>query len=152
MHGSEFSLVASSRKPPLLTEINVTPLVDVMLVLLVIFMVTAPLLVTGVEVDLPDARAKELASDQEPLQISIDAEQNIYLGDSLIPFEDFGNEILELARSLEDPSSQRIFVRADQSISYGDVMQLVAQVADAGFTKVAFVSQPTGSVEPVNAR
>lgn len=147
---SEIAFSSKRRPPKLLAEVNVTPLVDVMLVLLVIFMVTAPMLVTGVEVDLPDARARELASDEEPLQISVDAQQNIYLGESLIPGEEFGAVITELALAIEDPNRQRVFVRADQTIAYGDVMRLVSQIADAGFTKVAFVSdssQPTDSLD-----
>lgn len=136
-----------SRHPRLLNEINITPFVDVMLVLLVVFMITAPMLVTGVEVDLPDANAPDIASDDEPLQISVDAQQNIYLGDSMIPKEQFPNAIAELALSIGDPALRRVFVRADQSISYGDVMRLVALVSEAGFTKVAFVSVPRNELE-----
>ena len=150
--GPEFPVLGNNRQPRLLTEINVTPLVDVMLVLLVIFMVTAPMLVTGVEVDLPDARASELASDQEPLQISVDAQQNIFLGESLIPREEFGDALVQLALSVEDPIRQRVFVRADQTIAYGDVMRLVTQIADAGFTKVAFVSDSSAPPEALHGQ
>lgn len=150
--GSDFPLLGKGRQPKLLSEINVTPLVDVMLVLLVIFMVTAPMLVTGVEVDLPDARARELASDQEPLQISIDAQQNIYLGESIISREQFAEAIAQIAVSVEDPGRQRVFLRADQTIAYGDLMRVVAQIADAGFTKVAFVSVSSPAPEAVDGQ
>lgn len=150
--GTEFSIVGKSRQPRLLTEINVTPLVDVMLVLLVIFMVTAPMLVTGVDVDLPDARAPEVASDAEPLQISVDAQQNIYIGESLIPGDQFPQAIAQMALAIEDPTQQRVFVRADQSIAYGDVMRLVSQIADAGFSKVAFISDSSGAAEALDTQ
>lgn len=138
--------------PKYLSEINVTPFVDVMLVLLVIFMVTAPMLVTGVEVDLPDANARDIASDDQPLQISVDAQQNIYLGESQIPREQFPAVIVNLALSIEEPARQRVFVRADQSIAYGDVMRLVSLISEAGFTKVAFVSVPASEQEATVAQ
>jgi biopolymer transport protein TolR len=121
-----------------LAEINVTPLVDVMLVLLIVFMVTAPLMTSGVNVDLPKADAKQLNSDSEPLTVSIKADGGIYLQDQLV-------ELPELVTKLQAISSndltRRIFVRGDKGIQYGQVMQVMATVAQGGFTKVALLAQ-----------
>jgi biopolymer transport protein TolR len=121
-----------------LAEINVTPLVDVMLVLLIVFMVTAPLMTSGVNVDLPKADAKQLNSDSEPLTVSIKADGGIYLQDQLV-------ELPELVTKLQAISSndltRRIFVRGDKGIQYGQVMQVMATIAQGGFTKVALLAQ-----------
>jgi len=135
--------------PPLLSEINVTPLVDVMLVLLVIFMITAPLVATGVKVDLPQARTRELASDQKPLVITMDAVGTVFIGDAPVAHEALGSTLRGLAQASGDPAQLRIFVRADRTIAYGTVMQFVAEIAAAGFTKVAFLSD---SHEPPEER
>lgn len=124
----------------LLSEINVTPLVDVMLVLLVIFMITAPLVATGVKVDLPQARTRELASDQKPIVVTIDAVGEIFIGDAPVAREALGNTLLQMAQASGDPSAMRVFVRADQAIAYGMVMQIVAEIGASGFEKVAFLS------------
>lgn len=125
-----------------LSEINVTPLVDVMLVLLIIFMVTAPLVSAGVNVDLPRNRAKQLVSDQKPVEISIDAAGKVYVSDALVPREQFGTTIQQLATASGDPASTRIFIRADKALGYGYVMGIVTEVSAAGFVKVAFLSDP----------
>jgi biopolymer transport protein TolR len=121
-----------------LAEINVTPLVDVMLVLLIVFMVTAPLMTSGVNVDLPKADAKQLNSDSEPLTVSIKADGGIYLQDQQV-------ELPELVTKLQAISSndltRRIFVRGDKGIQYGQVMQVMATIAQGGFTKVALLAQ-----------
>jgi biopolymer transport protein TolR len=121
-----------------LAEINVTPLVDVMLVLLIVFMVTAPLMTSGVNVDLPKADAKQLNSDSEPLTVSIKADGGIYLQDQQL-------ELPELVTKLQAISSgdmsRRIFVRGDKGIQYGQVMQVMATIAQGGFTKVALLAQ-----------
>jgi biopolymer transport protein TolR len=133
----------------LLSEINVTPMVDVMLVLLIIFMVTGQMLASGTEVDLPDAPADALENDMEAVRISVDAQQNIFIGETMVAPEAFASTLSELALAYEDPQSQTILVRADRSLPYGVVMETVSQVAEAGFSKVVFVSDPEAS--PVTA-
>lgn len=125
-----------------MSEINVTPLVDVMLVLLIIFMVTAPLVSAGVDVDLPQNKAKQLVSDEKPIEISIDAAGQIYVGEMPVARDDFPATLSQLAQSNGDPAKARIFVRADQGLDYGLVMGVVSEVAAAGFVKVAFLSDP----------
>lgn len=125
-----------------MAEINVTPLVDVMLVLLIIFMVTAPLASAGVQVDLPKTRAKAVVSDGKPLEISVDALGQVYIGPLPVSRADLGPSLAQLARSFDDPRTVRVFVSADASLDYGVVMGVVAQVSEAGFVKVAFLSRP----------
>jgi biopolymer transport protein TolR len=137
------------RQDHLLSEINVTPMVDVMLVLLIIFMVTGQMLVSGTEVDLPDVRANPLAAGGEPIEVILDAEQKTYLGGTLLAPEAIGEAIAQLALASEAPDKQMVFVRADRSLSYGSVMEVVSQIAQSGFTKVAFVSVPPA--EPASA-
>ncbi len=140
---SDFSGFSKRRKREhLLSEINVTPMVDVMLVLLIIFIVTGQMVITGTEVELPDARAEQLASDEDPIQVSVDAEQNIYIEDILLGPNEFSSAIAELAAASPSPKDQRVHVRADRSLPYGNVMKIVSQIADAGFKKVAFISDP----------
>ena len=127
-------------RPHYLSEINVTPFVDVMLVLLVIFMITAPMMATGMKVDLPQARTQELAADLKPIEISIDGSGHIYLGGAAIAPDDFVPSLQQLAQASGDPTQMRVFVGADRSLDYGRVMQVVSQIASVGFTKVAFLS------------
>jgi len=146
---SDFSGFSKRRKREhLLSEINVTPMVDVMLVLLIIFIVTGQMVITGTEVELPDARAEQLASDEEPIQINVDAEQNIYIEDILLGPNDFSSALAELAEASPSPKDQRVHVRADRSLPYGNVMKIVSQIADAGFKKVAFISDSRVETEP----
>ena len=127
-------------QPHYLSDINVTPFVDVMLVLLVIFMITAPMMATGIKVDLPQTRTQQLAADMEPIEISIDAAGQIYVDDAAVAPEEFGVTLDQLAQASGDPAQMRVFVGADRSIDYGSVMGVVSQIAHAGFTKVAFLS------------
>lgn len=135
-------LVGPGQRPQPLSDINVTPFVDVMLVLLVIFMVTASMLPAGVDVDLPSARARQLVSDSEPVEISIDAGGQIFIGEARIAPDRFGAALGQLAEASDDPAAVRIFVRADRSLDYGTVMEIVSQVGAAGFSRVAFLSDP----------
>lgn len=135
------------RQDHLLSEINVTPMVDVMLVLVIIFIVTGQMVVSGTEVDLPDSRASQLAAQDEPIQVSMDAQQNIYLGDDLLAPEGFDDAMAQLAMASPAPEEQRVFVRADRSLAYGSVMKVVGQIAEAGFTKVAFISDPSSGAD-----
>ena len=127
-----------SRKGAPMAEINVTPLVDVMLVLLIIFMVTAPLLVTGVPIDMPDARAKALKSDDKPVQISMDARGRIFIDRLEVPADTLPARLAALRQARGDDA--RVYVRADRGLDYGRVMALVGDVSAAGFGKVALVS------------
>ena len=125
------------RKAPM-SEINVTPLVDVMLVLLIIFMVTAPLLVTGVPIDLPDSKAKALKADDTPVAISIDARGQAFIDQLKVPAAGLGAKLAAIRGARRD--EPRVYVRADRRLDYGRVMEIVGEVSAAGFRKVALVS------------
>ncbi len=131
------------RRAPM-AEINVTPMVDVMLVLLIIFMVTAPLLVTGVPVDLPDSRAAALKADDKPVQVSLDRAGSVFIDDTPVAEDALGPRLAALHAANADA---RVFVRADRGLDYGRVMAVVGEVAAAGFHKVALVSAPAGSAK-----
>jgi len=126
-----------NRRRPM-SEINVTPMVDVMLVLLVIFMVTAPLLTVGVSVDLPKTRASAIAGEDEPLAVSINAKGDIFLQDTEIKLDGLVPRLLAITGNNPDV---RIFVRGDKSIDYGRVMQVMGTINAAGFRKVALVTE-----------
>lgn len=121
------------------SEINVTPLVDVMLVLLVIFMVTSPMLVTGVQVDLPNTKASALSGQDEPLAISIDKFGNIHVQEMTVKIEELPNKLNAV---LNEKKETRIFVRADKSIEYGKVMEVFGAVKNSGFKNIALVTEP----------
>jgi len=127
-----------------MAEINVTPLVDVMLVLLIVFMVTAPLMTTGVSVDLPKADLKTLNSDSAPLTISMKADGKIYLQDSEVALPDLVTKLNAIAGTDHE---RHIFVRGDKAVAYGDIMQLMATISQGGFTKVALLAE-SGSAPP----
>lgn len=126
------------RRHPAMSEINVTPFVDVMLVLLIVFMVAAPLLTIGVPIDLPQSKARPLPEDSQPLSVSIDRDGNIYLQDAKVGFEEL---VPRLSAIADNKLDARIYVRADHSITYGRVMEVMGAMNAAGFTKVALVSQ-----------
>ena len=121
-----------------MSDINVTPFVDVMLVLLVIFMVTAPLLTVGVSVDLPEAKASLIQDSDEPLSISIDVEGRIYIQDSEITLGKLTARLIAITGANPDI---RIFVRGDKSIDYGRVMHVMGTINAAGFKKVALITE-----------
>lgn len=139
------SRLGRKRQGQPLSEINVTPMVDVMLVLVIIFIVTGQVMTSGNEVDLPDADAKQISSTAEPIEVTVDALGNIFLGATLIESDEFGDVMTQLALSSADVGEQRVFVRADQSLAYGKVMEVVARISGAGFAKVAFISKPASS-------
>jgi len=120
-----------------MSEINVTPFVDVMLVLLVVFMITAPLLTVGVEIDLPKAESEALSGDDEPLTVSIDAEGQLFLQESRIALDELGPKLIAITG--ENPEA-RIFIRGDRAIDYGRVMQVMSTINMAGFTRVALIT------------
>lgn len=121
-----------------MSEINVTPMVDVMLVLLVIFMVTAPLLTIGVPVDLPKAQASVLQEPVEPLEISVTAEGKLFLQDSEIELDVLAPRLIAVSGANPDI---RIFVRGDKAIDYGRVMEVMGRINSAGFSKVALITE-----------
>lgn len=125
------------RRAPM-AEINITPMVDVMLVLLIIFMVTAPLLVAGVPVDLPDSKAGALKSDDKPIQLSLDTQGRIFVDSLEIPADTLSDKLAALREARTDEA--RVYVRADKGLDYGAVMRVVGEVSAAGFRKVALVS------------
>ena len=120
------------------SNINVTPMVDVMLVLLIVFMVTAPLLTVGVPVNLPKVEANSLDAQREPLEISINADNEIFIGDDAIQFQDLINKVNAIAGNNSDI---RIFLRADSTIDYGEVMKVLGALNTSGFLKIALVTK-----------
>ena len=123
-----------------LSEINVTPLVDVMLVLLVIFMVTAPLMTTSVNIDLPKVAATPVNQDSEPLRVQVDSQGNVFLQDTPT---DLGELVTKLQAIAQDQKDRRIFVRGDKANSYGRMLQVMATIIQGGFTKVALLTDPS---------
>lgn len=122
------------------TEINVTPMVDVMLVLLIIFMVTAPMLTAGVQVDLPKTQAAPLQGQDEPLVVSIQADGKVFLQKTPVTVEELGAKLQAIAGEKTDT---RIFVRGDRQVDYGQVMHVVGSINAAGFNKVALITEQT---------
>jgi len=132
-----------------LAEINVTPLVDVMLVLLIIFMVTAPLMTSGVSVDLPKTSAQPLNSDSEPLTVSIKADGAIFLQDQGV---DIGDLVAKLQAISKNNPDRRIFVRGDKDLAYGRIMEVMGTITQGGFAKVALLAeQRSGGAAPAAA-
>ncbi len=127
-----------------IAEINVTPMVDVMLVLLIIFMVTAPLLTAGVEVKLPESRAKALAQEAEPVQIGIDASGAVFIGESPISADELPSRLAAIAERGNEPP--QIYLRADRALDYGSVMRVMGELNRAGLNKVALLT--TGGEGP----
>ena len=127
----------SSKEP--MSEINVTPFVDVMLVLLIIFMVTAPLLTVGVQVDLPETSADTLPEESEPLTLTINSKGEVFIQETKIEFENLIKKILAVSNNRTDT---RIYVRGDKTINYGRVLEVMGKLSGSGFTKVALISEP----------
>ena len=125
------------RNRAMMSQINVTPFVDVMLVLLVVFMITAPLLTVGVPVELPKSTAPEITGADEPLAVSIDQAGVIYLQDTEIALDELGPRLVAVT---EQNPEARIFVRGDKDIDYGMVMAVMGVLAEAGFTNLALIT------------
>ena len=133
-----------------MSEINVTPMVDVMLVLLVIFMVTAPLMTVGVPVDLPKVKAKSIAEAVEPLVITVNAEGAIFIQDTEVELE---NLVPRLAAITDNRPDTRIYLRGDKNINYGRVLEVMGTINVAGFTRVALVAElPKGLIRKARKR
>ena len=121
-----------------MSEINVTPFVDVMLVLLIVFMVTAPLLTVGIPVDLPKIKANALTDQKDPIEITVKLDGTVYLGESIVEVE---NIIPRLNAITDKNTEARIYVRGDRVVAYGRVMEIMSIINSAGYIKVALVAQ-----------
>jgi biopolymer transport protein TolR len=131
---------AGSYRPT--AEINVTPLVDVMLVLLIVFMVAAPLLTAGVPIDLPNSNAKQIAEEEnKPIEITLTKDDEIFIGETKV---EQGKLIPLLSAMTEGQVDRRIYIRADRGLEYGGVMRILGDINGAGFNKVALVSETSG--------
>ena len=131
---------SSSRDSTTISQINVTPLVDVMLVLLVIFMMTAPIIQQGVQVNLPQAKAAAIPGTDELLVVSIAKNAKIYLNDNVMTLDELGTKMRAIRTNLAD---KQVYVRADQDVRYGLVMQTIAELKQAGVDRVGMVTRPT---------
>ena len=118
-------------------EMNLTPLIDVMVVLLIVFMISAPLMTVTVPVELPQVGKGAAAEGEDPIVISIDKENNVYLQDQKITIE----ELVPRLQSIKAQKEQRLFIRGDQGLSYGKIMDIMSQLTAAGFTKVGLVAE-----------
>jgi len=127
------------RRRPIMSQINVTPMVDVMLVLLIIFMVSAPLLTVGVPIDLPQTQAKSLDQSKEPLTLSVNLEGKVFLQNSEIPIEELVPK-LKAVTTARGGDDERIYVRGDRKVDYGTVMRVMGRLSSAGFRRVALVT------------
>ncbi len=126
---------------PQMSQINVTPFVDVMLVLLVIFMITAPLLTVGVPVNLPRTKAPPLTQPDEPLEVTVDAKGEIFLQETAVDLDALVPRLIAITSNNPDA---RIYVRGDRNINYGRVLEVMGLITGAGFTRLALVSAPPG--------
>ncbi|KAA5802347.1 biopolymer transporter ExbD [Alkalicaulis satelles] len=120
-------------------EINVTPFVDVMLVLLIVFMISAPLLTVGIEVDLPDTEARAMTTSEEPLTITIQSDGTIFLMETPVPYDELGPRLRAIAGA---QSGARVYIRADRGVPYGEVMRVMARVSASGHPNIGLVTDP----------
>ena len=128
------------RRRAVMSEINVTPMVDVMLVLLIIFMVSAPLLTVGVPIDLPRTQAKSLDQDREPLTVSVNGKGEVYLQNAEIKVDDLVPKLQAITQA-RGGVDERIYVRGDRTVDYGTVMRVMGRLSAAGFHRVALVTE-----------
>ena len=133
-------MITGGNSSQLMSDINVTPFVDVMLVLLIIFMVTAPMMMQGVDVSLPEATAEPLESEKEHLIITIDTKNQVFINDFQVSVDGLGEKLKKI---LEGRSDREVFLKADKDISYGTVVQVMAEVKGAGVEKLGMVTEPT---------
>src|SRR3954469_17417382 len=128
------------RRRPGMAEVHVTPMVDVMLVLLIIFMVSAPLLTVGVPLDLPQTKAKSLDQDKEPLTVSVNAKGEVWLQNSEIKMDELVAKLQAITQT-RGGADERIYVRGDKKVDYGTVMRVMGRLSAAGFRRVALVTE-----------
>ena len=136
--GGRASRRARGRRHAPMSEINVTPMVDVMLVLLIIFMVTAPMLTAGIPVDLPQAKGEQLQASKEPLTVSLDAKGDIYIAEAKVPLDELAAKLKAIAKNGAD---QQIIIKGDKGLAYGLVLKVMGRIRDAGFHKVSFLTE-----------
>ena len=129
------------RRRGVMSEINVTPMVDVMLVLLIIFMISAPLLTVGVPLELPQSQAKSLDQDKEPLTISVNLQGQVYLQNTEIAVNDLVPKLEAITQARGGGKDERIYVRGDRKVDYGTVMKVMGRLSSAGFSRVALVTE-----------
>jgi biopolymer transport protein TolR len=139
-----------------IADINVTPLVDVMLVLLIIFMITAPLLQVGVPVDLPKTSAQQVGGKDEPLVVSVDAKSDVFLGETKFDLPELGAKLKAIH---EEKPDQRVFIRGDKNVDYGKMMEVMGVVIESGFRQLGLLGEQAqalgkgmGTVSPAPAR
>jgi biopolymer transport protein TolR len=140
MAGSSGGGGRRGRRKPVMAEINVTPMVDVMLVLLIIFMVSAPLLTVGVPLDLPQTQAKSLEQDKTPLQLSVDVRGKVFINDTEVAMADLIPK-LKAITDARGGMDERIYMRADKKADYGTVARVMGQLSGAGFKRLALVTE-----------
>jgi len=128
----------------LMSQINVTPFVDVMLVLLIIFMVTAPMMMEGINVSLPEASSKPLVLEKKPLVISINADNNIFINDFNVTVERLGEKLLKI---LDGKTNREVFLKADKNISYGMVVRVMSEIKGAGIENLGMVTIPIDEIK-----
>jgi biopolymer transport protein TolR len=129
------------RRRGVVSEINVTPMVDVMLVLLIVFMVSAPLLTVGVPIDLPQSQAKSLDQDHEPLTVSVNGDGKVYLQNTEIGVDELVAKLKAIADARGGGFDERVYVRGDRKVDYGTVMKVMGRLSGAGFHRVALVTE-----------
>ncbi len=138
------SRMARSYAP--ISDINVTPFVDVMLVLLIVFMVTAPLLVSGIDIELPEAGEEPLQLEDDPLTISVTREGLVFLQDAEVAWTDLPERFAQIA---ENDEEQRIYIRGDSGVDYGRVMEIIGALQDSGLNRIGLVSLPASEEEGI---
>ena len=128
-----------ARRPrrPIMSDVNVTPMIDVMLVLLIVFMIAAPMMTTGVKVNLPSATAPNVTENEKPIVVNIDAEGRVYIGNTEIDADTVGIKL----RNIVGDTSIKIFVKGDKILSYGSIMEVMGNISEAGFKKVVLVTE-----------
>ena len=137
-------MMTGGRNSGFLSDINVTPFVDVMLVLLIIFMVTAPMMMQGVDVTLPEATAEAIATETEPLMLSIDKQGRLFINDITVSVEDLHSKLKKI---LSGRSDREVFLKADKDVSYGTVVRVMSEVKAAGVEKLGMVTLPVAEGE-----
>jgi biopolymer transport protein TolR len=128
------------RRAAVMSDINVTPFVDVMLVLLIVFMVSAPLLTVGVPIELPQSQAKSLSQDNEPLTVSVNVDGKVYLQDKEIQVDDLVPKLKAIIEARNGTLNDQIYVRGDKKVDYGTMMKVMGRLSAAGYHKVALVT------------
>jgi len=137
-------MMLSGNDDRLMSEINVTPFVDVMLVLLIIFMVTAPMMIQGVDVSLPEATSAPMTSEQEQLTITIDKNSQVYINDYRVGIENLKEKLIQITKNKK---ADELYLRADKSVAYGTVVYVMSEIKGAGIDKLGMITDPVDESE-----